>query len=218
MKTTTEQISFPYRHGIMHGRDLAYDNYEVAAKCWCFLFVVHDWIRSKSSEEKRKAEFIKETTPPSFKELADQMKQTQAIKDKIKVWRPREISDQHIKNINEGKISDNSLPEIIAYNYLNLWIRKNYGYMSKLYSVRWEKTAKEIRVLYDLWNVEGFEITSIKDEAPAITEVWARADCTDNTSIKCKLRLIYEKEKGDPLPRNMEKGTWKIVIFEIKYD
>lgn len=218
MKTTTKRISCPYRHGIMHGRDLAYDNNEVAAKCWCFLFVVHDWIQSKSTEEKRRAKFIKDTTPPSLKELAKQMKKTQAIKDDIKVWRPRKISNQHIQNINEGKIHDDCLPEIIAYNYLKLWIRKNYGYMSKLYSIRWKKTAKEIRELYDVWNVEDFEITSIKDETPAITEVWIIANCKDNTSIKCKFRLIYETEKGEPLPRNMEKGTWKIAIFEIKYD
>lgn len=218
MKTTTEQISSPYRHGIMHGRDLAYDNNEVAAKCWCFLFVVHDWIRSKSTEEKRKAKFIKDATPPSFKELVEQMKHTQEIKDKIEVWQPREISDLYIKEINEGKMPDNCLPEYTAYDYFKLWIRKNYGYMSNLYSVRWEKSARELRERYDVWDVENFEIISIRDESPAITEVWIRINCKDNTSSKCKLRLIYETEIGDPLPRNMGKANWKIVILDIKYD
>lgn len=31
-KTTTEPISVPYRHGILHGRDLGYDNQLVATK------------------------------------------------------------------------------------------------------------------------------------------------------------------------------------------
>jgi|GEM_PF-5508124 len=33
-KTTTEPIDIPYRHGIMHGRDLGYDNKIVACKTW----------------------------------------------------------------------------------------------------------------------------------------------------------------------------------------
>ena len=42
-KPTTKPISVPYRHGIMHGMDLAYDNALVAAKAWAALFSVREW-------------------------------------------------------------------------------------------------------------------------------------------------------------------------------
>jgi hypothetical protein len=42
-KTSTEEISIPYRHGILHGRDLGYANKVVAAKCWVALFAIKDW-------------------------------------------------------------------------------------------------------------------------------------------------------------------------------
>ncbi|MCQ4366018.1 hypothetical protein KQR54_34055, partial [Mycobacterium gordonae] len=42
-KTTTEQISLPYRNGILHGTDLGYGNETVAAKTWALLFAVGEW-------------------------------------------------------------------------------------------------------------------------------------------------------------------------------
>ena len=42
-KTTTEQITIPYRNGILHGMDLGYDNKIVAAKTWAALFATRDW-------------------------------------------------------------------------------------------------------------------------------------------------------------------------------
>lgn len=42
MKTTDEEITLPYRHGILHGRDLGYGNKIVAAKTWAALFAVAD--------------------------------------------------------------------------------------------------------------------------------------------------------------------------------
>lgn len=42
-KTRTEAITLPYRHGILHGRDLNYDNKLVAAKTWAALFATGDW-------------------------------------------------------------------------------------------------------------------------------------------------------------------------------
>lgn len=37
-KTTTEDLTLPLRHGILHGRDLGYSNQMVAAKCWAVGF------------------------------------------------------------------------------------------------------------------------------------------------------------------------------------
>jgi len=39
-RTNTEEIFLPYRNGILHGRDIAYANKHVAAKCWLTLIGV----------------------------------------------------------------------------------------------------------------------------------------------------------------------------------
>lgn len=46
--TTLKELSLPFRHGIMHGRDLNYDNVTVSAKSWGFLFAVGDWAIRKT--------------------------------------------------------------------------------------------------------------------------------------------------------------------------
>jgi len=219
-RTTTESISFPYRHGILHGRDLSYDNYEVAAKTWHFLFIVHDWIRSKSTEKTRKEKFIKETTPPSFEELLKTVRNTKEVKDKLQEWRARRIDESYIKSINEGLELNAYLPEYIALEYLKLWCRKNFGHMADLYSSVWidnpKKYAGELRELYNEWNINRFEFISIVDAAPAITEVIAKIVFEDGDCKKCCLRFIYETTSGDALPRNMKGANWKIVLKKIE--
>ncbi|NYT22719.1 hypothetical protein H0A73_03805 [Alcaligenaceae bacterium] len=41
-RTNEESISVPYRHGILHGRELAFDNHIVAAKTWAAFSAEHD--------------------------------------------------------------------------------------------------------------------------------------------------------------------------------
>jgi len=214
-KTTTESITLPYRHGILHGRDLSYDTYEVAAKAWCFLFIVSDWIKSKSSEHRRKEKFIKETRIPPLKELLDKLVEVQKIKEKMAEWSPRNIDEQYIKSINSGTTVDSSLPEYTAIEYCNLWCKKNYGYMSNLYSLPWKQQPKELREQYDWLDVNSFQILSINDDAPAISEILVKIYLKDSNSKECKLRLIYENKAGDALPRNVEGGSWKIILCNI---
>jgi hypothetical protein len=42
-KTLANPLNFPYRHGILHGRELAYDNELVSAKCFFTLFAMRPW-------------------------------------------------------------------------------------------------------------------------------------------------------------------------------
>jgi hypothetical protein len=42
-KTRSNLLNFPYRHGILHGRELAYDNELVSTKCFFILFAIRPW-------------------------------------------------------------------------------------------------------------------------------------------------------------------------------
>ena len=41
--TVTDNITIPYKNGILHGMDLGYDNKTVAAKSWAALFAAREW-------------------------------------------------------------------------------------------------------------------------------------------------------------------------------
>ena len=51
MMTRSDEIRIPFRHGIVHGMDLGYNNKYVAAKCWATLFAVRDWIIKAARDE-----------------------------------------------------------------------------------------------------------------------------------------------------------------------
>lgn len=58
-KTNDEVITLPYRNGILHGRELAFDNKLVAAKVWATLFAIKDWsvaFSNKPNENEKEKE------------------------------------------------------------------------------------------------------------------------------------------------------------------
>lgn len=86
-KTNEEPISLPYRNGILHGRELQFDNKIVAAKCWSTLFAVHDWANSLNKKE----ESIEEAK--SLKVLLEKtlqiQEETKKLKEAAAEWKPR---------------------------------------------------------------------------------------------------------------------------------
>ena len=42
-QTNCSPLSFPYRNGILHGRDIAYNNQLVSSKCFFNLFALRPW-------------------------------------------------------------------------------------------------------------------------------------------------------------------------------
>lgn len=216
-KTTTNKITLPFRHGILHGRDLGYDNHEVACKCWAFLFVIRDWIISKKSENSRLEKFQEQNKAVSWKELFQQINELELTKKAIKEWKPREISGQYINLLNYDKKAENDLPEATILIYLEYWKNKNYGMMARLHSALWtdnyKKYAGEIREEYDTKNLLDYQIVKIIDESPSITEILVKAKINTKDNEKdIKFRCIYEKGKNEPVTRNLKSGEWKIVL------
>ena len=48
-KTNEEEITMPYRNGILHGRELNYGNKFVAGKCIVMLLAISEWIKNKNT-------------------------------------------------------------------------------------------------------------------------------------------------------------------------
>ncbi|MDC7226999.1 MAG: hypothetical protein PQJ61_09570 [Spirochaetales bacterium] len=60
-ETKNSPLSFPYRNGIIHGRDLNYSNKYVSTKCFFNLFAIRPWalfIQQNEMKKRQGAEFI----------------------------------------------------------------------------------------------------------------------------------------------------------------
>jgi len=214
-KTRTEEIAFPYRNGILHGMDLGYDNRVVAAKSWCFLFIVRDWIAAKTSEPDRRKTFDEETHTPTFREIADTMAKTQQLKQAVAVWSPRKISEGYLRELNQNLVANADTPEHAVLQFLEFWKKGNYGSMAELFWSRItadrERYAREVRLQFSHIDLGSYSIHRIVDEAPAITVTFVTLNDSTDESQCAKFRMIYEDENGDAAARAMLGGTWRVV-------
>jgi hypothetical protein len=214
-KTRTESITVPYRNGILHGMDLGYDNAVVAAKCWCFLFVVADWIVAKKSEGVRRAKFEEECRVPSWRELAQQLSANERAKVALEAWRPRELDSDYLRELNESRCPEADSPEATAIQFLDLWSRGNYGGISKLYWAADKPGSRghagEVREMLSDYGFDTYTIDGVSDEAPAISVVEATLATHDRGAVVCRIRLIYETGEGDVCTRGLPGAAWRVV-------
>ena len=60
--TKNSSLTFPYRNGILHGRDLGYDNKMVSAKCFTNFFALRPWalfIQQNEMERRQGHDYVK---------------------------------------------------------------------------------------------------------------------------------------------------------------
>lgn len=118
-KTHADSISIPYRHGILHGRDLAYDNKLVAAKAWAALFAVGEWA-------KRIERGARHAPPPKpqkglrdlFRMLADQAR----LRQRVDAWKPRAlVVGRDVPASGPESCFGEQTPERALVRLLDLW-------------------------------------------------------------------------------------------------
>lgn len=129
-KTTSDPLPVPYRHGIMHGRDLGYATALNSAKCWALLFTLRTWALAK--QEKRidpPPPTIQPSLWESLRALAD-LKEKQRMIDS---WQPRafisRLGEDSSENPSDYSESD---PEHAIVGFLAAWKGRNFGKMAAL--------------------------------------------------------------------------------------
>ncbi len=223
-KTNNEEIFLPFRNGILHGRDLNYDNKFVLGKCWCTLFALYDWANALNKLKKNPIIPEKQLT---FKESVEELRKTiqeyqeskirnEKIHQDVENWKPRIIDSS---DINPDEFADFS-PEKEAYQFCLNWLNKNYGKIAsqKYYlgknDVNIGKESGKIRKELEDKILNEFEIINIKDETPAISEITINFKYQLNSEIKEKqiaLRMICKSKDGSVGINGYSDVTWKFI-------
>lgn len=211
-KTSTEQITIPYRHGIMHGMDLGYDNQLVAAKTWAALFAAREWaIKAERGSLKSPPPEIKKTWEELFQQLRKISEDKVKFEKQLEEWKPRAIKPGiDIPKTGTTEVFSNGSPEQKMAEYLNLWKNRNYGDMAKCLNFLLFDNPNEmpplIRNKYASKKLKLFDFIEIFDEAPAITEIqtsliYEENDSEHEKSIRFRLLNLNKKElciRGEP--------------------
>lgn len=212
-KTTTEPLRVPYRHGILHGQDLGYDNKLVAAKTWAALFAVRDWALAARDGRLEKPAPEPE---PSLRGSLNRLAQAKREGARASQWEPRSEEDLvPVPKAGAPEDYDPAAPEAAVAKLLHLWKRRNYGDMAKIlppaFRERLSKASGDMREEFGDKQLESFEIQEIRDEAPAISEITARVTYIwdgheEYGTLECRV-LSYDEDGELCLPSS-DGAAW----------
>ncbi|SEH77198.1 hypothetical protein SAMN05660691_01287 [Rheinheimera pacifica] len=214
-KTNEEAISIPYRNGILHGRELAFDNKLVAAKCWAALFAVRDWAGALDDGKKEP----KPKEEVTWKQLFKQISETNLMKKSIEEWKPR-ISEDIPYLPFEGDISSlpENTPEHAVADFLDHWCNKRFGLIADalLYFTDTPKGKKAGMARQDFGKhvPVSFKVLGVDDQAAAVTQVIAELCFEVDGQKKFKevsVRVIYQDLENNPSVWSTPGGHWRIV-------
>lgn len=215
-KTSTEPITIPYRHGIMHGMDLGYDNKMVAAKTWAALFAARDWAI--------KAERDELTAPPeepkaSWKELLQQLGDLADDRKRMEQWEPRTLRPgENIPLTGDPDAFERETPERKLAEFLLYWKARNYGYMAQCVSpdpgCPENRMPTLIREVYDSKCLQAFEFEEVSDHAAAVTEIRTKLFYEERgreIERVIAFRMICEDSAGNPAVRGKPGSRWFVL-------
>lgn len=237
-KTTTEEMLLPYRHGILHGRDLGFANKTITAKCWAAVFAIKDWAFALKQG--------KGNPPPpepnlSFTESLSQLKQsindyseskkkTEVVSRKVGEWKPRQLT-VGVDLPENGSSSDyeSFTPEQAAIKFIELWNKKNFGGIAQQIHqfskapINLKKEAGKVRKALEGKSIKDYRIVKIIDCSPAISEVTLGISILFNNELfekEITLRLIYEGDNYEILIFGDKGGQWRFIdsfFHQVEY-
>lgn len=202
-KTSIAEVRELYRHGIVHGMLVNYNNVFVAAKAWNRLFAVADWADS----------LLKRGEPmPPNKSWRDSLRELGTIRRANKAleqWRP---------SVLERGAATFDLDEIVTASreYLSSWASGNFGQMAALLSpllreTSLNATAGQLREDLGDARPRTFAIQRVSRTAAAVTKVDVELDLGEGPTPGT-MRWSRCDDTGHTVAPN-EEGSWRLITW-----
>lgn len=212
-KTNSEALYYPYRNGIIHGRDLGYNNQFLNAKCWSFLGNIADVISVRNKQQASEPE-----PEPSLRDMYKQIVQNSRFKRSMEKWVKRPAIEKRICiSADESSSTRTNEPEAALSGFLLAWKTKNYGRMAQMTQYNQElpinRRAGEIREIMQEVTLMDAAIIRIEDKAPALTEIAAELKLRDRDQDYVKVfifRMLCCDEEGNTAIHGDDGTHWKV--------
>lgn len=215
-KVNSETITIPYRNGILHGKELLFDNKIVAAKCWHLLSAIVDWHNDiKFPKEKKEEKTLHEV----FSEHQEHKKKMLDFEERFANYSARDFSQIYNFPILDTQVEiilENS-PEKIVVLFLEYMKNHKFGMITPLLFQFEEQKMKQktSEIVKDFKNIKinSYKFINIEDTAPAMSKVDIEINFIQQQSITKNLTiyLCYVDKNGNPLIRDTHDGTWIIT-------
>ena len=207
-KTTDGPIEVPYRHGILHGRDLGYANKLVAAKAWAALFSLREWA---IKFERGETEPPPVEPAPSLRHSLSRLAGIERQRKAIEAWRSR----PEFGPLADGAEPEPGTPEEAMTQWLVAWKERDFGAMSSWTQASMREFEPEmpgrLEGLYGFRELADFSIVKVRDVAAAMTEVTAMLSFKGgDSSVTMPANVVFEDPEGNPFVRGADDGRWGV--------
>lgn len=213
--TTSEKITIPYRNGILHGRDLNFNNKEIASKCWWTLACLLEWADEKKLNKQPKEQV-------SFWNRIKVSNEINGYSKRIEKWKRRPLETENYWKTQTLNTLDNTSPEYCLLNFLENWKNKRWGLMNNIlaHSINNESaTIKRLKEDYSSIQLNNYLIISSTDDTHAISSITIIIDYMKQQQIftkSLKVQMNFLDTNGNLLLRNEKNGQWYILQLSLR--
>lgn len=201
-KRVDHEVHEVFRHGIMHGTVVSFDNVVVATKAWNMLFSVGDWAIATREAEKPKE------PQPTFRDVITALSSR---------GRYRKYEKSFVASKLEATDVDFNSDEIVAVasEFLEAWRLKRWALVARFTPPMLrsdQQAALNAKAVFDQYNLEKWSIDSRALDRPSTAEILAKSVVNgDDQSLR--FRLVYWTTEGIPGIPDIDEGEWTLAMW-----
>lgn len=230
-KLSTDQLSMPYRNGIMHGLDVGYNNRLTAVKAWALLFTLREILIRKKNERSNKSKFEAQQQKKIDELYAYIKNPKEYITDNIKIadsfynWSPHRTKEEWASIPRSGDVSNFTpdTPEYCLISFLCAWQARRYGIMAQLIQLPINtsvgKVAGDLRKALSNRQLAKFTIEFIKETRGGIifgSKLYIEEEGNENWERELFFVVCNYLDNQKNFLSN-KQGVWRLDDTAISY-
>lgn len=204
-KRIDDDVFEVYRHGIIHGSVVNFDNVIVATKAWNMLFAVADWATATRNAAEPK------DSPPTWSDTRATLTRHAAYKRYERDFVPAIIE------ASDAGFTPNEIV-MLASEFLDAWKHGRWGIVAKFAppTLRGSKSdgqaARQARDVFEQHDLQGWSIESVTYDRASAAAIRARATVKDQET-ELRFRMVFWTIQGNVGIPGHDTGAWSLAVW-----
>jgi hypothetical protein len=204
-KRVDEPVTEVYRHGIMHGTVVSFDNIVVATKAWNMLFAVADWADATTKAA------IPAAPKPTVKDVWNRLVERSEYQRYENNFAPR------TETLDDPGFTENEVV-VVASAFLDAWKHRRWalvaGFMPQILrrAVSEGEVARDAKNAYDSYDLADFTITQMMYDRASTAAIFGSAS-VNGEARRMEFRWVWYDANGDVDIPGSPDGGWRLAVW-----